>query len=85
MEISLETLRGPDQCAVPKGVVFVSFWSENGYEVFSLTGGQPLCKFIGTNESVCIRDFHSARICLGHQHGRGFIVLGHQYGRCDVM
>ena len=23
-------------------------------------------------------------ICLGHQHGRLFIVLGYQYGRRDV-
>ena len=27
----------------------------------------------------------SHRICLGHQHGRRFIVLGHQYGRREVM
>ena len=48
--------------------------------------GQPLCKFVRTKESVCIRkEFNSQRIGLGDQHGRRFIVLGHQYGRCDVM
>ena len=47
---------------------------------------QHLCKFIGTEESVCIRmELNSQRIGLGHQHGRRSIVLGHQYGRRDVM
>ena len=41
--------------------------------------GQNLCKFIETKESVCIRrEFNSRRICLGHQHGRRFMVLGHR-------
>ena len=48
--------------------------------------GQHLCKFIRTKESVYIRkEFNSHRTCLGHQHGRRFIVLEHQYGRRDVM
>ena len=43
------------------------------------SGGQHLCKFIGTKESVCIRkEFNFRRIGLGHQHGRRFIVSGHQ-------
>ena len=47
--------------------------------------GQHICKFIGTEESVCIRkEFNSQRTGLGHQHGRRFIVLEHQYGRRDV-
>ena len=42
--------------------------------------GQHLCKFIGTDESVCIRkEFTSQKIGLGHQHGRRFIVLGHHW------
>ena len=41
--------------------------------------GQHLCKFIGTDESVCIRkEFTSQKIGLGHQHDRRFIVLGYQ-------
>ena len=41
--------------------------------------GQNLCKFIETKESVYIRrEFNSCRICLGHQHGRRFMVLGHR-------
>ena len=48
--------------------------------------GQHICKFIGTKQSVCIREeFNSHRIGLGHQHGCRFIVLGHQDGRRDVM
>ena len=48
--------------------------------------GKHICKFIGTKESVCIRnEFNFQRTGLGHQHGRRFIVLGHQYGRRDVM
>ena len=48
--------------------------------------GQHLCKFIGTNETVCIRkEFNFQKIGLGHQYGRRFIVLGHQYGRRDVI
>ena len=47
--------------------------------------GQDLCKYIKTNESVCIRkEINSRRIDLGHQHGL-FSVLGHQHGRRDVM
>ena len=47
---------------------------------------QHLCKFIVTNESVCIRkEFNSHRTGLGHQHGHRFIVLGHKYGCRDVM
>ena len=42
--------------------------------------GQHLCKFIGTDESVCIRkEFTSQKVGLGHQHDRRFIVLGHQW------
>ena len=41
------------------------------------SSGQNLCKFIETEESVCVRkEFNSHRIGLGHQHGRRFIVLG---------
>ena len=48
--------------------------------------GRHLCKFIGTEESVCTRkEFSSQRTGLGHQHGRRFIILGHQNGRRDVM
>ena len=48
--------------------------------------GQRIRKFVGTEESVCIRkEFNSHRTGLGHKHGRRFIVLGHQYGRRDVM
>ena len=48
--------------------------------------GQHLSKCIGTKESVCIRkESKSHRTCLGHQHGRRFIVVEHQYGRRDVM
>ena len=47
---------------------------------------QHLSKFIGTKESVYIREeFTSHRTGLGHKHGRRFIVLGHKYGRHDVM
>ena len=50
------------------------------------SGGQHLCKFIGTKESVYIRkEFNSHRSGFGHKHGRRFIVLGHKYGRHDVM
>ena len=28
---------------------------------------------------------HRPQDCLGHQHGRHFIVLGHQYGGSDIM
>ena len=42
--------------------------------------GQHLCKFIGIDESVCIRkESTSQKIGLGHQHDRRFIVLGHQW------
>ena len=48
--------------------------------------GQHLCKFIGTKESVCIREeFNSRRMSLQDQHGPRFIVLEDQYGRRDVM
>ena len=48
--------------------------------------GQHLCNFIGTKESVYIRqEFNSQRIGLEHQHGRRLIVLENQYGRRDVM
>ena len=41
--------------------------------------GQHLFKFIGIDESVCIRKKStSQKIGLGHQHDRCFIVLGHQ-------
>ena len=47
---------------------------------------QHLCKFMGTKESVYIREeINSHRIDLEHQHGCRFIVLGHQYGRREVM
>ena len=37
--------------------------------------GQHLCKFIATKESVYTRkEFHSHRIVLGHQNGRGDII-----------
>ena len=50
------------------------------------SGGQYLCKFIGTRESIYIRKgFDSQRIFQVHHHGRRFIVLEHQYGRRDVM
>ena len=63
----------------------IGFWTFN--DVYSLSfyiyftecfhsRGQHLCKFIRTKESVCIRkEFNSHRICLGHQHGRRFIVM----------
>ena len=69
-------------------------WSNNllGFESVGVSierfhsRGQPLRKFIGTNESVCIRkECNSHRIVLVHQHGGRFIVLEHQYGRRDVM
>ena len=42
--------------------------------------GQHLCKFMGIDESVCIRkESTSQKIGLGHQHDRRFIVLGHQW------
>ena len=48
--------------------------------------GQHLCNFIGTKESVYIRqELNSQRIGLKHQHGRRLIVLENQYGRRDVM
>ena len=38
--------------------------------------GQHLRKFIGTKESVCIRqEFNSHRVGLEDQHGHRFIVL----------
>ena len=41
-----------------------------------LLGGQYLCKFIETKESVNIKiEFNSHRIGLEHQRGRRFIVL----------
>ena len=50
------------------------------------SGGQQLCKFIGTKENVYIRkEFNSHRTGLVYKHGRRFIVLGHKYGRHDVM
>ena len=50
------------------------------------SGGQQLCKFIGTKENVYIRkEFNSHRTGLGYKHGRRFIVLGHKYGRHGVM
>ena len=49
------------------------------------SGGQHLCKFIETKESVYItKEFNSHRIGLEHQHGRRFIVLEHQYGHRHV-
>ena len=40
---------------------------------------QHLCKFIRTKQSVYIRkEYSSQKICLGHQHGRHFIVLEHR-------
>ena len=48
--------------------------------------GMRLCKFIGTEETVCIRkEINSHGIGLGHRHGHRFIHLGPQSGRCDVM
>ena len=48
--------------------------------------GQHLCNFIGTKESVYIRqEFNSQRIGLENQPGRRLIVLENQYGRRDVM
>ena len=42
--------------------------------------GQHLFKFIGIDESVCIRKKStSQKIGLGHQHDRRFIVLRHQW------
>ena len=39
------------------------------------SGGQQLCKCIGTKESLYIRkEFNSHRIGLGHQHGRRFMT-----------
>ena len=47
---------------------------------------QHLCKFIGTKESVYIREeFNSHSTRLWHKHGHRFIVLVHKYGRHDVM
>ena len=48
--------------------------------------GQHLCKFIGINESICIRkELNPHRTGLGPQHGCCSVVLGHQYGRHNVM
>ena len=47
--------------------------------------GQHLCKFIGTKESVYIRnEVNSHRFGLVHQHRWHFIVLEHQFGYRDV-
>ena len=49
------------------------------------SGGQHLCKFIETKESVYItKEFNSHRTGLEHQNGRRFIVLEHQYGHRQV-
>ena len=65
-----------------------SFWDTNMAAVTSCergvleeierfhSRGQHLCKFIGTKESIYMREeFNSQRIFLVHQHGRRFIVL----------
>ena len=49
------------------------------YSVFSLTWSASM-QIYWNKKRHCIH-----RICLGHQHGRRFIVLGLQYGRRDVM
>ena len=37
---------------------------------------QHLCKFIRTKQSVYIRkEYNSQKTCLGHQHGRHFVVF----------
>ena len=72
-------------------MISLCWWGKNWKQGFAYSQcfhsrGQRLCKFMRTKESVCItKEFNSQRTCLGHQHGRGFIVLGHQYGHLDVM
>ena len=58
------------------------FWNTNiaaltSWGCFHLRG-QHLCKFIGTKESVCIRQgLNSHRISLGHQHRRREVMWKH--------
>jgi len=59
----------------------VLLWGSPGH----LSRDQQSCKFMGTKETVYIRnEFSFHRISLGHQRGGRFVVLGHQYGCRDV-